>query len=753
MRKWIYNFRHSFPIRLFLLHFQEHVFLLVIWVFLWLLMTGNILKLFGIKFLMLLPEYLDKTGNFSYAILGTAFGALVMTWNLVTYLMHASRFPFLAALSRPFTKFALNNSLIPLIYLILFFWSSASLQTIEAGFDPRQIIGHFLYFLFGMLILSMVIAIYLYLTNKDIHQMKPGEVPAHLLSGPRPGGRVLKSRLEERTTGNWGVELYLSERLRMRRVRSVAHYEPALLKGIYRQNHLNTLLLQVISLILLTLFGLLEEIPVFRIPAGASVYIMASMVLAVVGAISYWFGTWRLVLLVFLLILVNLVTGNRGLRVNNQAFGLDYSCEDRPTYNNATLDSLFNPNQQAKDKEHVQQILERWLQNQPHEKPKLVIICASGGGLKSAVWTMQVMSQLEQAIPDSFMQQVALMTGASGGIFGMAYQRELWLRQQQGFITDYTKPFYTERMAGDLLNSVAFSIATNDLFFPGLKFSRDSMIYRKDRGYSFEMQFHENTGYVLDKVVSDYEEPEKRADIPMLFISPTIVNDGRRLIISPQPVSFLCRSPLPEKYRNRTDIDGVDFGQMFRAVRADRLAFSSALRMNATYPYILPEVSLPSVPAVDIMDAGFRDNYGISLAARFLEVYKDWIYENTSGVVLLQVRSWDKKPEIKESERHGVIRNILNPLGIIGQQLRQQDFEHDAQIGFLFDLFGEDMFDIVRFVYKPGENQDPASMSFHLTQRERQDILGAWTLPHNQWALAKTRKLLGYGEMNLLPEK
>ncbi len=741
MRRWIYNFRHSFPIRLFLLHFQEHVFLLVIWVFLWLLMTGNILKLFGIKFLMLLPEYLDKTGNFSYAILGTAFGALVMTWNLVTYLLHAARFPFLAALSRPFTKFALNNSLIPLLYLVLFFWSSASLQTVEAGFDARQILGHFLYFLFGMLVLSLAIGIYLWLTNKDIHQMKPGEVPPHLLAGPRPGGRVLKSRLAERTTGNWGVELYLSERLRMRRVRSVDHYEPALLKGVYRQNHLNTLLLQVISLILLTLFGLLEEIPVFRIPAGASVYIMASMVLAVVGAISYWFGTWRLVLLVFLLALVNMITGNRGLRVENQAFGLDYSCEDRPVYDNPTLDSLFNPEQMARDKAAVQKVLENWLKHQAEEKPKLVILSSSGGGLKSAVWTMQVMSQLEKALPDSLMRRVALMTGASGGIFGMAYQRELWLRQQQGFITDYTRPFYIKNMAGDLLNSVAFSIATNDLFFPGLKFTRDSMSYRKDRGYSFEMQFHENTGYVLDKTISDYREPEANADIPMLFVTPTIVNDGRRLIITPQPVSFLCRSPLPDGRRNRTDIDGVDFGQMFRAVRADGLAFSSALRMNATYPYILPEVSLPCVPAIDIMDAGFRDNYGISLAARFLEVYQDWIRENTSGVVLLQIRSWDKEPKIKESERHGVVRDILNPLGIVGQQLRQQDFEHDAQIALLFDLFGEDMFDIVRFIYKPGENQDPASMSFHLTRREREDILRAWSLPHNQRALAQTRRL------------
>ncbi len=746
MRKWIYNFRHSFPVRLFLLHFQEHIFLLVIWFFLWLLMTGNILKLFGIKFLMLLPEYLDKTGNYSYAILGTAFGALVMTWNLVTYLLHASRFPFLAALSRPFTKFALNNSLIPLIYLILFFISSASIQMKEAGFDIRQILGHFIYFLFGMLILMLIIGIYLWLTNKDIHQMKPADVPAHLLAGPRPGGRGFQGRLADRTGDNFGVEIYLSERLKMRRVRSVSHYEPALLKGIYRQNHLNTLLLQVISLIGLTLFGLLEEIPVFRIPAGASVYFMASMILAVVGAISYWFGTWRLVLLVFLLVLVDMVTGQRGLRFRNQAFGIDYACEERPAYTNHTLDSLFSITQQATDKQVVQNVLDHWLVRQQKEKPKMIILVSSGGGLKSAVWTMQVMNQLAHEIPDTFMRSIALMTGASGGVFGMAYERELWLRQQQGFISDFTKPFYVERMAGDLLNSVAFSIATNDLFYPGLKFTRDSLSYRKDRGYSFEMQFHENTGYVLDKTVGDYRESESTAQIPMLLITPTIVNDGRRLIITPQPVSFLCQAPMPQGHTDRTNIDGVDFNALFHSVKSERLAFSSALRMNATYPYILPEVSLPSEPSIDIMDAGFRDNYGISLAARFLETYQDWIREYTSGVVLIQIRSWDKEPQIKEADRHGVIRDLLNPLGILGQQLRQQDFEHDDQISFLFDLFGPELFDVVRFIYQPGENQDPASMSFHLTSRERENILNAWSRPHNQEALARTLKLLDITE-------
>ena len=72
----------------------------------------------------------------------------------------------------------------------------------------------------------------------------------------------------------------------------------------------------------------------------------------------------------------------------------------------------------------------------------------------------------------------------------------------------------------------------------------------------------------------------------------------------------------------------------------------TALRMNATFPYVLPNVWLPSEPVIDVMDAGLRDNYGPETVVRFVQVFEDWIKENTSGVVLIQIRDrivggWD----------------------------------------------------------------------------------------------------------------
>jgi hypothetical protein len=41
------------------------------------------------------------------------------------------------------------------------------------------------------------------------------------------------------------------------------------------------------------------------------------------------------------------------------------------------------------------------------------------------------------------------------------------------------------------------------------------------------------------------------------------------------------------------------------------------------------------------------------------------------------------------------------------------------------DVLGPDMFHVVRFVYEPGKKQAPASLSLHLTKREKEDILNA----------------------------
>src|ERR1700734_1616510 len=86
------------------------------------------------------------------------------------------------------------------------------------------------------------------------------------------------------------------------------------------------------------------------------------------------------------------------------------------------------------------------------------------------------------------------------------------------------------------------------------------------------------------------------------------------------------------------DPDAIDFGAFFYRQDPMNLRLLTALRMNATFPYVLPNVWLPSRPVIDVMGARLRDTFAEMNAIRFLNAFREWLKENTSGVVLLQIR-------------------------------------------------------------------------------------------------------------------
>ncbi|RME12676.1 MAG: patatin-like phospholipase family protein, partial [Bacteroidetes bacterium] len=175
---------------------------------------------------------------------------------------------------------------------------------------------------------------------------------------------------------------------------------------------------------------------------------------------------------------------------------------------------------------------------------------------------------------------------------------------------------------------------------------------------------------------------------------------------------------------------------------ARNLRFTTALRMNATYPYILPNVTLPTQPPVEVLDAGFRDNFGLKSATRFVHVFRDWIQENTSGVVIVIVRAFGRSRNFGSDEKKGVLDGIFNPLEIAFKVMSLQDYEHDNNLGFLYDLVGIENLEIVRFTYHPSEQLKDSPISFYITERERQDILHAIHQPSAQASFQRLQDLL-----------
>ena len=735
---------YSFPFQLFFMHLRSNLLLIMTWALLGLMVTGGFGGKFGLRYLFLSPVYLGKVGFWSFFYIGVGFGALVMSWNLTTYLLGAYRFSFLASLGRPFTKFALNNLLVPAIFVGVYIYCLVDFGVYYELKKVPEVLWNIAGFFVGFVTLMLFISLYFNFTNKDIFTLiggaekkaAKGKIAPHLDDLPI----IEDIRLNR---NQWRVDTYLTETFRPRLVRSVAHYDPALLLRVFRQNHLNALVVQLFTFVVLIMLGAFMDRPALRIPAGASIFLLASILMAVAGAVSYWFNKWRVTGILVLLFLINLLTRYDLFHHKNKAYGLDYSVPPA-VYQPDVLNTFTKPEIVEADKRATIAILEKWKEkvSKKGQKPRMLFYCVSGGGLKSAAWSTLVLQKADSITGGRFLDHTVLISGASGGMIGASYYRELVLRQKLGEDLEPLSRQHIYSVSQDLLNPIAFTIVTNDLFLPWASFKVGGHRYKKDRGYIFEKALNENTGGLLNKSIADYVAPEREALVPLVFLTPSIVNDGRRLVISSQPVAYMMVEPAGIEVPEFIQVDAVDFGRLFSPHGAANLRFTTALRMNATYPYVLPNVTLPSTPVLEVLDAGFRDNFGLKSATRFVSVFMDWIKENTDGVVFVIVRAFDRERTVAGKGNQGIVETIFNPLEIAFKVISLQDFEHDNELAFLYSELGKERFDIVRFTYKPSRFLKDSPISFYLTERERIDILNGINTEENKRNLQKITEIL-----------
>jgi hypothetical protein len=142
--------------------------------------------------------------------------------------------------------------------------------------------------------------------------------------------------------------------------------------------------------------------------------------------------------------------------------------------------------------------------------------------------------------------------------------------------------------------------------------------------------------------------------------------------------------------------------------------------MNATFPYVLPNVWLPTHPIVDVMDAGLRDNYGQEITLRFIDVFDEWIKQNTSGVIFIQIRD-RKKGEWEEDFKEPSIGDILyKPVTTLQYNFyKVQDYMQESMVSYSKNNVPLYRFS---FIYEPSSQKKGAALSFHLTEREKNDI-------------------------------
>ena len=338
------------------------------------------------------------------------------------------------------------------------------------------------------------------------------------------------------------------------------------------------------------------------------------------------------------------------------------------------------------------------------------------------------------------MNHTQLITGASGGMLGAAYFRELALRERLGKLASSTDQKYREKISKDMLNKLAFMASTHDIFIRYQKVKVNGQSYTMDRGYAFESQLHKNTDGALKHNLGYYTQYEKKGTIPTMIFTPTIVNDGRRLFIGSQRTNFITsRTNATSELSN--SCENIDIQSLLNNQNVNNLQFSTVLRASATFPFVMPMITLPTTPEIQLMDAGIRDNYGGKTMIQFLDVMEDWIAENTSGVIVLQIR--DVKKVFEEERFHQVsfLDKLFLPFGNMYKNFpRVQDYNQDELIKIGVKSM-EFPVDVVSFNLLE-KKSDYISLSWHLTTHEKNKIYKAIESKQNKASLERLLKLI-----------
>ena len=751
---------YFFPFQLFVLHLKKNHLLLLVWLVLFGFITQSMGTKYGVPYLFLNPEYFGESTFWSFGLLGFALGGFFTAYNLYSYTTHAYRFPFIATISRPFLIFSINNALLPLLFVITYLVCSARLQYSKELVPAAHIVINLLGFLSGIVVFMAFALIYFFRTNTDIHKLLGPDALEHRapepmedimpLRPPTPQRHELRKatrwlRREQRTR-KWKVELYMTSPWRLALARSSAHYDKLLLRSVLWQNHINGSIFSIVLVVTFIALGAFSDVPLFSIPAGASVFMLFTIVLMLLSALYSWLKGWTVALLIGIVLGLNIVSLRTDAFLSDaQAFGLDYS-GPKATYDRNTIHALAcDTTATRKDAEQFQHTLDAWLghnQGLPNAnaKPKLVIVNTSGGGSRAMVWTFRCLQVADSLTGHSLMTRTALMTGSSGGLIGATYFRQVEADQRKGGHHRVQDPSHLEAMSSDILNPLGFSFVTNDMFIRYRRVHDGTRSYTLDRGFAFERRVNELTDGLLDIRFADFAEDEQKADLPTLVISPASLNDGRRLVMSAQPVAFLTGIAAQGRIHTANEPESIEFGKLFAAQDAQRIKLTSALRMNASFPYITPVVTLPSEPKMRVMDAGVRDNYGYRTTLMFLQTFRHWLTENTSGVVILQMR--DKQRELEVKPVNGsLISRMLDPVGSVYDNfVRSQDQDYDlmmkqaeAWCGFPVDLIDLSL---------RHDDAEEISLSWHLTAVEKKQVLQTIGSPDNQVAFARLRELL-----------
>jgi hypothetical protein len=481
----------------------------------------------------------------------------------------------------------------------------------------------------------------------------------------------------------------------------------------------------------------------FVIPPGVGICILFGLLGATLGSFSFWLGGTHVLLVIGLIALI--------VRVAGQSLYLR-----RVPH----LDKYYDP-------EHVVSLGEYqatpattsgllrhedipWRTALPFAQGKrpLVLVCASGGGLRAAVWTTGILCALERSLP-GFPYYIRLISGASGGMFGAAAYVGT-LKPPPRVLPRRTDALHTISSQA-LFAGVAddcLSLVTQRLVFRDLISTLVPRLQWADRGAALEDAFLQNVPEAFGQTFGDLAPGEAAGWRPSLVYCPMLAEDGRRLVISNLDLDFLLVQEGPRVGHDEHvtySRGGYELARLFPN-SLPQFPLRVATRLSASFPYLSPAAVLPTSPRRRVVDAGYWDNYGTSVACTWLEAcvsddprageMKRWMREHVSGILLIQIRDIidrrstegsdfrleERRPP---SEMERGLEGLTSPaVGALSARESAMLFRNDELVELVARRcnaeFGPGFFSTATFCFRGN-----VSLSWSLTEMEKGKLLRA----------------------------
>jgi Patatin-like phospholipase len=375
----------------------------------------------------------------------------------------------------------------------------------------------------------------------------------------------------------------------------------------------------------------------------------------------------------------------------------------------------------------------------------VIIVAASGGGIKAAAWTTRVLTGLEAssrqdfatANPRIFGESVRLISAVSGGSVGAMYFVSQYDANGGGLPSDpATLEDAVARAEASSLDDIAWGLVYPDflrVFVP---------VFRHlDRGEALEAALSRelpNRKHHLWSPLAEWREGVLEGWRPAVVFNATVVESGERFLLGTTDLT---------QAEGRSSLRDPQFPQF-----AGRdISLVTAARLSATFPYVSP-AARPDIPGTQIhaVDGGYTDNYGMATLLAWLDEALRASGNPVRRVLIIEIRASPPASEPPPLTWKGWPFQAYAPISaMLNVRDTGQLPRNEEELDILRRFGASCNIDIEDTVFEyPPEN---APLSWHLSPNDKKEIETTWTSAATEQQKEKVRAFLAEAPLHSAP--